>query len=446
MAGRREIGFWGLVLYATAMTFGIRWLATSAAAGPAALPIWILAALGFLVPLAIATIHLAGRFEGEGAIYAWTGKAFGPFAGFLCGWLYWVCNLPFFSSVLYFTVEVIAAALPSGPSEALADPILRLSLCAAIAVAISLMHLSGVGVGQWLPAFGAGASLALLALLLTIAALIGGRDGPATDFAAASYLPPLDANGAILWSTMVFAFAGAEGVALLRNEVAGGVGRLVRAIAMIAVFLVLAYVAGSIAMLTILEPEDASRLAGLPDALRLGLERVGLGDLAPAALALLAAALLGSYAAWFGASARLPHAAGVDHVLPPMFAKRDPRTGAPVAAIVLQTVLVIVLLIVSQAEANIRAAYDFLVAMSVLSYTLPFLFLFAAYIAVQTNMRPRAIGALGFVVTLSAIACTLVPSPDAEDPLGATLKLVWASAALILSGVALYALAKFRRR
>ena len=47
MASRRSINFWDLVLYATAMNFGIRWLATAAAAGPASLPIWILAALGF---------------------------------------------------------------------------------------------------------------------------------------------------------------------------------------------------------------------------------------------------------------------------------------------------------------------------------------------------------------------------------------------------------------
>ncbi len=457
MARRNNISFWDLVLYATAINFGIRWLATAAVAGPASLPIWILAALGFLAPLAIATAELAGRYEKEGAIYAWTGASFGPFAGFVCGWLYWVCNLPFFSSILYYIVEVTAAAAPPGLRTVLETPAARLGLASALAIAIAGLNLVGIGIGKWLPMFGAAASMALLALLIGAGLAIGLGAGPATDFAHVSYAPPLDANGAILWSTMVFAFAGAEGVALLRNEIEGGVTRLVRAIALIGGFLVLAYLAGTLAMLSILAPEEASRLAGLPDALSLGLARLGLAHWSPAALALLAAALLGSYGAWFGAAARLPHAAGIDRVLPPVFAVRDPRTGAPVASIMLQTVLVIVLLVISQAGASVRSAYDFLVAMSVISYTLPFLFLFAAFLKVQGQAAPagawtapggangaRLIGVLGFAVTLSAILCTLVPSPDAPDPLGATVKLLWSSGALILSGVALYVLARRR--
>lgn len=459
MSGRGGINFWDLVLYAAAMNFGIRWLATSAAAGPASLPIWILAALGFLAPLAIATAELAGRFEKEGAIYAWTGACFGPFAGFICGWLYWVCNLPFFSGILYFVVEVTIAAAPPEWRGPLEVPAARLAFASTLAVAIAGLNLVGLGVGKWLPAFGALASAALLALLVGAGVALGFSVGPATDFAHVSYAPPLDANGAILWSTMVFAFAGAEGVALLRNEIDGGVPRLVAAIALIGAFLVAAYLAGAVAMLTILAPEEASRLSGLPDALSLGLARLGLAQWTPAALLLLAAALLGSYGAWFGAAARLPHAAGLDRVLPPIFAARDPRTGAPTASILLQAVLVVMLLALSQADASIRSAYDFLVAMSVISYTLPFLFLFAAFLKVQAAPAPdgvwtapggaqgaKLIGGLGFAVTLSAILCTLVPSPDAPDPLGATLKLLWASAALILSGVVLYALARRRRR
>jgi amino acid transporter len=235
--------------------------------------------------------------------------------------------------------------------------------------------------------------------------------------------------------------------------------RLVRAIAIIGVFLVAAYVAGTIAMLTILSPEQASRLSGLPEALQVGLGRVGFGGAAPYAMALLALVMLGSYAAWFGAAARLPYAAGLDHVLPRAFAVRDAKTGAPVASILLQTLAVVALIWLSQAGANVRAAYDFLIAMSVLSYTLPFLFLFAAYLIAQRKPAPAGawvspggrngavvIGGVGFVVTLSAVLASLAPSPDAEDPVGTTLKLIWASAVLILSGVVLYALAKWRKR
>ena len=64
----KKAGFWAIALYATSMNFSIRWLATGAATGPVALPVWVLAAILFLVPLIIATLELSARFPEEGAI------------------------------------------------------------------------------------------------------------------------------------------------------------------------------------------------------------------------------------------------------------------------------------------------------------------------------------------------------------------------------------------
>ena len=83
----RKLKFWDLALYGVAMTLSIRWIATAAAAGPAALPLWGLAMVGFMAPLAVATAELTTRFSGDGGIYAWTGQTLGHFAGFLCAWL-----------------------------------------------------------------------------------------------------------------------------------------------------------------------------------------------------------------------------------------------------------------------------------------------------------------------------------------------------------------------
>lgn len=458
MPSRPTIGFWDIVLYATAMNFGIRWLSTAAAAGPASLLVWIFAALGFLAPLAIATAELAGRHDGEGAVYVWTREAIGPFAGFICGWIYWTCNLPFFSGLLYFIVGVIATACGPDVKALLDQPGARMLVASALAIGVAALHLAGLGVGKWLPNMGAISSLALLALLIGAGVILAMTNGPATSFTTATYLPAFDANGAILWSTMVFAFGGAEGVALLRNDVRGGTAQLVRAVGVVGVFLTLAYVAGSAAIMAIIPTAEASRLSGLPDAIAISLQRLDLADWAPIALGVLAVASLGSYSAWFGVAARLPLAVGIDRYAPAVFAKLHPRTGAPVAAIITQTIIVVILIIISQAGATMEAAYDFLVAMSVLSYTAPFVFLFIAYLKAQTRTAPagawttpggpntaRVVGWTGLLVSLSAIACTLVPSPDAADPAGATFKLIFASAVLILSGAGIYALARMRR-
>jgi glutamate:GABA antiporter len=454
---KRSIGFWDLVLYATAMTLAVRWLATAAAAGPASLPIWALAALLFMGPLVIASAELSGRFAGEGAIYAWTRETMGPFAGFVCAWLYWTCNLPFFSGVFYFVANVIAVMAGPQAAALLETPAGFLSVSIGLAVLVALMHLAGLGVGKWLPSFGAISTCVLFLTLIGAGLVLAARGGSATDFTHADYLPPLDANGAILWATMVFAFGGAEGAAMLRNEVRGGMKQIVRALLLVGALLSLAYIAGSAAMLAIMPADEATRLSGIPDALRVSFDRLGLSAWTPFALGLLAVAMLGSLSAWFGVAARLPFAVGVDRMLPAAFARRDPKTGAPTSAILLQAGLVILLLLLSQAGETLQSAYDFLVAMSVLSYTLPFLFLFAAYWIVQDRPAPpgawappggpraaRAIAATGFLIAFSAIVCSLTPSPDAPDKLAAVLKLVGASAVLVAAGAAVYLAARWR--
>jgi len=455
----RALGFVDLLLYGAALNFGIRWLATAAAAGPASLPIWLVAAVGFLAPLSIASAELAGRFPGEGGPYAWTRAALGPFWGFLCGWLYWACNLPFFSGVIFFIVNVAASALGSRAEAAIAHEGVVLAAAVAIALTPALLHAFGLGLGKWLPAFGAAAGLALLGALVGIGALIAVRDGPSTDFAHASFAPPLNGDGAILWGTIVFAFGGAEAIVLLHTETKGGMRAVMRALIAIGAILVAAYAAGTAAMLTIFPASEATRLSGLPEAIKIGFQRVGFGGLGPVALALLAVSLLGSYAAWFGVAARLPFAVGADQMAPAAFGRRDQRTGAPTAAIVLQTAIVLILVVVSRSGATLAAAYDFLVAMGNLSYTAPFLLLFVAYLASLRQPAPagawtapggragaRVIGWTGAIVAASAILCSIAPSPAAADPIGATIKLLIATAAMIGSGVAVYMFAARRPR
>jgi len=450
-APARSLRFGDLVFYTLAMTLSIRWIAAAAAAGPGSLFLWVLALLGFMGPLCLATAELTTRFDGDGGLYVWTRRTFGPFWGYLCGWLYWTCNLPFFSGVLFFAVNVLAVAIGGRGGQALQAPLGVAIASTIIASTIGMAHLRGLGAGKWLSNFGASAACGLFALLIVSGGVLAFRGQSATDFAHAHSTLALDSNTAILWATVVFAFGGPEALAFLRSEVEGGTRQILKVLLVVGVLLTLAYCLATLGMLSILSAAEISRLSGLPDTLRASLTRLGLGGLAPATLVVLAAALLGGYSAWFGVAARLPFAAGEDRLLPEAFAKRDPRTGAPRAAILVQIGAVIALVLVSQAGANAKAAYDFLVSMTVLSYILPFVFLFAVLIAVQSRPAPdsawtipggpragRVVGWTGLLFTISALICTLAPSPDAPDKTAAILKVVIACAALVGAGGVAY--------
>jgi len=56
---KRVLTFRDLFLFYMVTGFSLRWIATAASAGPSALIIWIIAALGLFVPLVFTVLELA---------------------------------------------------------------------------------------------------------------------------------------------------------------------------------------------------------------------------------------------------------------------------------------------------------------------------------------------------------------------------------------------------
>src|SRR6266542_3993862 len=125
---RRVLGFRDLFLFYIVTGFSVRWTATAAAAGPSALVIWIVAALGFFVPLVFTVLELSSRYPDEGGIYVWSKRAFGPFALFITG--------PSWQALSTNSGYFIAVALTG----------------LAIAVALNVV---GLNIGKWLVNVGA---------------------------------------------------------------------------------------------------------------------------------------------------------------------------------------------------------------------------------------------------------------------------------------------------
>jgi glutamate:GABA antiporter len=449
-----KLKFLDATLYAIAMNIGLRWIAVAAAVGPAAFPLWLVALFAFYVPLVAATAALTARFEAEGGIYAWARDTYGPLPGFICGWFYWIALMPYFAGILTFLSGLIVSAI-GGDAK---NSHLFLEISILISLFVIAFQIAGLRFGKWLTNFGAAGSWVIFLAVLVIAFFIASRGASSTNFLHSSYMPKLNFDTAILWGSIVFAFSGAESIAFLRNDIAGGMRTILRVLATSGVAIAFVYIVGTAAFLVILPQSDLTRLSGFPDALRVAFGHVGFTRYASYALWLLVLAQLGGFTGWFGIGARLPFAAGIDHFLPPLFARRNAKTGAPTAAIMLQGGLMLVMVVLSQAGSSVAAAYDFLVAMSVLTSTIPYLFMFAAYLKfARADDMPGAwrmpggvratlfVGAAGQCATVIAIACTLVPSSSEPHPLAAFLKIVLSTVVMLVVGLLLYWLAAQRK-
>jgi glutamate:GABA antiporter len=442
-----KLKFLDTVLYALAVGTGLRWIAVAAAVGPSSLPLWLIALLTFFVPLAVATAELTARFGGEGGIYQWVRDTYGPLAGFICGWFYWIALMPYFAGILYFLGGLALAAIGADPK----DTPLYLAISLGVTALVTAVQGAGLAYGKWLPNFGTAGGWIVFFTIVAVAVALGLEGRGATDFARASYVPPATFDTVILWGTIVFAFSGVESLAFLRNEVEGVMRTFVWALAIVGVGTTILYLLGTLSFLVILPKAELTRLAGFPDALRIGLARVGLPHLAAPVIALFALAMLGGLTSWFGVGARLPFAAGIDAFLPKIFAWRHPRNGAPLPAILLQSALMLVFVFLSQAGTSVASAYDFLVAMSVLTTTIPYVFMFAVYLKCA-KLKPMEgawsppggvrtsilLGWIGLISTVIAIVCSVVPNEGEAWPLGDFLKIVGATLAVTVVGLFLY--------
>jgi amino acid transporter len=450
-----RLKFFDTTLYAIVATIGIRWLPVAGAIGPTSLPLWLLAFFVVYIPLAVATAELTERFEGGGSLYGWTRGTFGALPAFVCGWFYWVSQLPYLAGIIYFLSGVILSVVGADPHNST----LYLAVSVAVTAIATGIQLLGLRFGKWLTNIGASGSWLIVALILISAAILVSRHAGATDFWHSSYLPHANFDTAILWGTMCFALSGTEAVAFLRNDIEGGARTVRRVMVALGVAMLVIYVLGTVAMLVVLPEAQLTRLNGLTDALNAAFSHVGFPGFAVFALVLFAFSQLGGLTAWFGIATRLPVEAGIDSFLPPIFARRSPRTGAPVPAILLQAVLTLFVVILSEAGEGAAAAYDFLLAMSVLTATVPYIFLFAAYLArsrwplVAGAWEPpggasmgKLLGVVGMIATVAAISCTMIPSGNDLHPLATFLKIVFSTLGALAAGLFLYWLGQRRAR
>ncbi len=439
---RRTMSRWDLVWFFVTAIVGLRWIATAAAVGPSAIVFWLLALVAFYAPLAFATISLSTRFPDQGGLYVWTKHAFGDFAGFLAGWMYWMSTLIYFPGLLYFAAGNALFLLdPSGRTLADSAAYYIAASLAALALALGV-NLVGLRLGKWLQNAGGFGTWIPIALLLAMSAVVALRYGPATPFSAGALWPSPTASSVVFLSTIAFGFGGFEAAAFMGEEVVGGARTIRRAVVTAGLIIAAIYILGTVAVLIALPSGEVSGLQGIMQAIAGAAARVGWAWIIPLSAALLTVGTLGGVSAWLGSTSRLPFVAGVDRALPAAFARLHPRFGTPHVALTVAALGAALFACLGQAGTSVKGAYDILVSLGVISYFIPYVLMFAALWRLDRRGVARVLAALGLLVTLLSIALACIPAPDAPDPLLATGKIVGGSAALVAAGALLF----FRQR
>ena len=384
-------------------------------------------------------------------MYVWSKKAFGEFAGFMTGWMYWTANLPYYPGLLYFAA---GNALFVG-----GDRWQHLSTnrtyfigtaLAGLAVGFAL-NLIGLNIGKWLHNLGALGTWLPAFLLIVMGSMAWFRFGSATSFGGGAIFPSLDFKNVFFWSTVAFAFGGMEAASAMGDEIQNARRNIPRALLTAGVLVTVIYVTATFSVLTALPADEVSGLQGFMQAISKVAGRIGLEPIAPFAAVLVTLSSIGTVSAYFAATSRLPFVAGVDKFLPPAFGRIHPKWQTPYVAMAVQAVLAGTFIFLGQAGTSVKGAYDFLVGMGVVSYFLPFLYMFCAVIRLQREpagpdvMRipggtPVAImmALLGLITTTISSVLACIPPADEPHKVFAVIKLLGSSACLVGIGAVIY--------
>ena len=113
--------------------------------------------------------------------------------------------------------------------------------------------------------------------------------------------------------------------------------------------------------------------------------------------------------------------------------------------------------LLSQAGSTVQSAYDLLVSMSIVTYFIPFIFLFLAMIRLQREPAPAGamripggkpvailLASVGLVTTILTIVLAVIPSGDEPHKALAVAKVLGSTLLLVGAGIAVF-LSRTRR-
>jgi amino acid transporter len=438
-------------------TLSLRWIPVAATVGPSSIVIWVVGLVTIFVPLALCVMELSSRYPQEGGMYVWSKRAFGDLPGFLTRWIYWTSNLTYFPAVLYFAAS---NALYIGGTRwnALQHNPWYFILFSLLGVALALgLNVIGLNVGKWLNNVGAWGTWLPVALLCAVGVAAWARFGSATSFNAQALRPSLSVGMIGVWATLLYAFAGAEAASFMGDEMKNA-RRIVPPALIVAGLIVTAgYILGTVAVLLALPPAQVGNMEGIMQAITAAAARVGWYGVGTAVALLIVLSNLGGVGAYLGSLARLPFVVGIDRYLPPAFGRIHPKWGTPAVALVVQALCCTVFVVLGQAGSSVRGAYQFLVAMSIITNFIPYLFMFAALIRLQREPaepgvvtipggKPVAVALaiVAMITTCVVIVGSVVPDPSEPHKLLAVVKVVLLNVLLIVGGILLYQLGKRR--
>ncbi|QTX31714.1 APC family permease [Aminithiophilus ramosus] len=372
-------GFFDMSLFTLCAIVVIDTLPATASVGTSAAGWWIVTALLFFVPYGLVSAELGSAYPEKGGLGGWIARAFGPRWGARVTWLYWAqlaLGLPSVYILLSsMTSRMFFPDLPLSGQVALAVG------ATWITVALSLRPLAQA---KEIANAGALAKIAIVAGLLASALFHLFHHPPANDLSWQRLLPTWDGGLAFL-PILLFNLAGFELMSGASDEMVDPRRDVPRAILTAGTVITALYLTATLSLQAMIPLEELSLVNGIIDALYRVFGSDGSGTfVADAVGSLVLFSIVATMIGWTLGVNRVAAAAAETGELPALFAKRHNRFGTPLGASLLTALLATALLLLyGRLAETSEELFWTLTAFASILFLLPYVGLFAAFIALR---------------------------------------------------------------
>jgi APA family basic amino acid/polyamine antiporter len=381
---------------------------------------WVLTIAGGLL-LAVVFAALARNFPRAGGPYAFTQEAFGPLAGFLVAWSYWISVWVGNAAVATGSVSYLSVFFPSLQTTTG----LHAGVTVAIIWALTFVNIRGAYLAGSVQLATTILKLLPLVAVIALGALVVGGDGGASvapfDPAEIALAPVTAAATLTLWGLL-----GLESATVPAEKVKDPVRTIPRATLIGTALTGLIYLFACSAVI-LLQPADEVAKSAAPFADFVGRHW---GDGAARWLALFAAISgFGALNGWILVQGELPYAMAKGGVFPAFFAKTTAQ-GTPLNAHLLSGGLLTIVVLLNYSK-SMTEAFTFVLLLSTTASLFMYFACALAALRLRADGRLKAPGALFAVAALAALYSlwTIV---------GAGKNAVFWGVVLLLAGVPVY--------
>src|SRR5437667_227672 len=328
-------------------------------------------------------------------------------------------------------------------------------ISAALVSGLAWTCVRGLSLGKWVHNVGAFAMFVVYAALIFLPFLGLARGELKTYQPLQLALPTMS----IFYCFNIFsklaigALSGFEYVAILAGETRAPARDIGRSVLIASPVIALMFILGTSSVLAFIGNNPIDLIGPVPQTLRLGLRSFPIaGLIASIGILLMTARSISSTSVHVTGSSRLPMVAGWDQLLPGWFSRLHPRYKTPVNSIIFVGATTLVIAIASQIGAGIQEAFQLVDHASNVFYGIVYFMMFVIPVLGAGALRSgapiwlRIAAVCGFGVCLLAIFFTVYPIIDVPSRLIFAAKIICVTVIANSVGVAIFALAKRRRR